>query len=290
MKPIIITDSTCDLASEYLRRNRVPTIPFHFTLKGQEYTDDCGRALPYQKFYDELRKGAMATTAQVTPFVYEDYFRRYIAEGHSIIYVGFSSALSGSYGGAVLARNEILRDHPGADISVLDTKSATVGQGLLVRYACEMLEQGRSKEDIVAWIEANKQRINTWFTVDSLEHLRRGGRLSATSASLGAVLSIKPILTIDKGGRLALATKVRGRQKAICGLMTELKDRIVNPEEQTILISHGDCLEDAERLKSLVMGELRVKEVLISYLGPVIGAHTGPGLLCLAFMGRERGL
>ncbi|ETA80623.1 DegV family protein [Youngiibacter fragilis] len=288
MKPIIITDSNCDLTAEYLKENNIPVIPFYFNLKGQDYADDFGKSISYKEFYNELRNGEMPTTAQITPFVFEEYFRKYISEGYSIVYIGFSSELSGSYNNSVLAKNAILAEESNADITVIDTKSATTGQGLLVFYACEMLKHGKSKEDIVSWIEDNKLKVNHWFTVDSLDHLKRGGRLSATSATVGTLLSIKPILIINNDGKLVPVKKVRGRKKAIRELLDELKNKIINPEEQTIYITHGDCIEDAVYLKTLLMSEIKVRNVVINYLGPIIGTHTGPGLICITFIGKDR--
>jgi len=288
MKTIIITDSNCDLSSGYLKENNIPVIPFHFQLKGKNYEDNFGGSMGYQEFYDELRGGEMPTTAQITPFVFEEYFRKYVSEGYSIIYICFSSALSESYSHSVLAKKTILKEDSKANITVIDTRSATAGQGLLVYYACEMLKQGKSKEDIVNWIEDNKLKVNIWFTVDSLDYLRRGGRLSAASATVGALLDVKPLLFVDNNGKLVPVKKVRGRKKAIKGLLEEFQNRVINPEEQTIFISHGDCIEDAEYLKKLVMNEGKVKNVVINYVGPVIGAHTGPGILCIAYIGISR--
>lgn len=288
MKPQIITDSNCDLSSEYLKENNVPVIPFHFNLKGKDYEDNFGMSISYKEFYYELRKGEMPTTAQITPFVYEEYFRKYVSESYSIIYVGFSSALSESYNHSVLAKKTILDENQAADITVIDSKCASVGKGLLVFCACEMLKQGKSREDIVNWIEGNKLKVNHWFTVYSLDYLKRGGRLSASSATVGTLLDIKPLLIIDNNGKLVPLKKVRGKKKSIIALMKELKNRIINPEEQTIFISHGDCIEDAEYLKSLIVSEVKVKDVIVNYLGPIIGTHTGPGLLCVAFIGKER--
>ena len=288
MNSIIITDSNCDLSAEYLRDNNVPVIPFHFTLNGKEYEDNFGTSISYVDFYNKLRKGDMSATTQITPIVYEEYFRKYVAEGLSIIYIGFSSALSESFNHSVMAKKTILEENQTAGITVVDSKCASVGQGLLVYYACEMKKQGKSKEEIAAWVEDTKLKVNHWFTVDSLDHLHRGGRLSATSAAFGTALKIKPILIVDNEGKLIPKDKVRGRQKSINALSQELKSRIVNPEEQIVFISHGDCIEEAEQLKQLVLSKVNVKDIIINYLGPVIGAHTGPGLLCIAFIGNCR--
>jgi DegV family protein with EDD domain len=288
MRTLIITDSNCDLSYEYLQENNIPVIPFYFHLKGKCYEDNFGGSMGYQEFYDELRGGEMPTTAQITPFVFEEYFRKYLTEGYSIIYIGFSSALSESYSHSVLAKKTILNEESTANITVIDTRSATVGQGLLVYHACEMLKQGKSKQEIVNWIEDNKLKVNIWFTVDSLDHLRRGGRLSAASAAVGTLLDVKPLLFVDSNGKLVPVKKVRGRKKAIKGLLEEFQDRVINAEEQTIFISHGDCIEDAEYLKKIVMNEGKAKNAVINYVGPVIGAHTGPGILCIAYIGISR--
>lgn len=288
MKALIITDSNCDLSAEYIKVNNIPVVPFYFHLRGKDYEDNFGGSISYKEFYDELRKGEMSTTAQITSYNFEEYFRKYVSKGYSIIYIGFSSALSETYNNAITAKKAILEENKYADITVIDTRSATAGQGLLVYYACEMLKQGKSKEDIVSWVEDKKLKVNIWFTVDSLEHLKKGGRISATSATLGTVLDVKPILIVDKEGKLDTIKKVRGRKKSVRTLLDEFKDRVINPEEQTIFINHGDCLEDAKYLKNLLMNEVKVKNVVINYVGPVIGTHTGPGILCIAYIGRSR--
>ena len=288
MKLIIITDSNCDLSAEYLKKNNVPIIPFHFNLNGKDYEDKFGRSISYKKFYEELRKGRMSTTAQITPSVYIEFFRKYVSQGYSIIYVGFSSVLSESLNHSLMAQKTIMAENEAANITVIDSKCASVGQGILVYYACEMKRQGKSKEEIVAWIEDTKLKINMWFTVDSLDHLRRGGRLSAASAAFGTMLNIKPILLVNNEGKLVPNRKVRGRQKAIGTLSQELRNRIVDPEDQIIMISHGDCLKDAEHLRKLILEKVKVRDIIINYLGPVIGTHTGPGLLLVAFIGNNR--
>jgi len=288
MKSLIITDSNCDLSVEYIKENKIPVIPFYFHLRGNDYEDNFGESIGYKEFYDELRKGEIATTAQITPYIFEQFFRKYVSKGYSIIYIGFSSALSETYKNASIAKNAILEENNYADITIIDTKSATAGQGLLVYYACEMARQGKSKDDIVNWIEDNKLKVNIYFTVDSLEHLKKGGRISASSATLGTVLNVKPVLIVNNDGKLIAMKKVRGRKKSVRTLLEEFKERVINSEEQTIFINHGDCLEDAEYLKSLVVNEVKVKNVIIHYVGPVIGTHTGQGILCIAFIGKAR--
>lgn len=288
MKTMIITDSNCDLDERYLREANVEVIPFHFILSGKEYTDDFGKSISYEDFYDRLRKGEMATTAQIVPNTYEELFTRYVQKGFSIIYIGFSSALSESLNHSIMAKDAVLRSAPDADITIIDSKAASVGQGLLVAGAAERLKSGKSKQEVIAWVEDTKLRVNHWFTVDSLDHLKRGGRLSASSAAIGSILNVKPILIVDDDGRLVPEKKVVGRHHSIRELFNQLRDRGIDLSKQTIYISHGDCLDDANRLKDMIKQKLQVKDIIISNLGPVIGAHTGPGLLCIAFIAEKR--
>jgi len=288
MGTTIITDSNCDLPVEYISQNNIHIIPFTYQLNGITYTDDFGNSLSHKDFYNALRNGSMPTTAQITPYIFEKEFEKFISKGESVIYIGFSSALSETFNCSVLARNEIMEAHPEADLTVIDSKSASIGQGLLVYYACEMLRQGKSKQEIVDWIESNKLKVNHWFTIDSLEHLKRGGRISATSAAIGDLLVVKPVLIVSNDGSLNAVKRIRGRKKSIKTLFEEFKARAIKPEEQMIYIAHGDCLEDAEYLKSLILSEITPKDIIINILGPIIGTHTGPGLVGVFFLGKER--
>ncbi|KGP76012.1 DegV domain-containing protein [Desulfosporosinus sp. Tol-M] len=288
MKIKIITDSNFDLPKEYLRKNELVIVPFTFHIKGKSYTDDLGESMGYKEFYNEIRMGEMPTTSQITPFTFEEIFRKYIVEGYSIIYIGFSSALSHTYINALIARSIIMNENPNADIVVIDSRSATIGQGLIVYYACEMLKQGKSKEEIITWVESNKLKVNHWFTVDNLNHLKRGGRISSTTAVLGTIIEVKPILFVDNQGGLTFAKKVRGRKKSLNVLAEELQKRIINSEEQIIFICHGDCFEDAEFLKKIIIDKVNAKDVIINYTGPVVGSHTGPGMLAVMFLGQNR--
>lgn len=287
-KTVIVTDSSCDLSIDYIKANNIHVIPFTYNIDGQDYTDDFGQTMAYAEFYNRLREGSMSTTSQITAYTFEQTFRTFVEEGYSVIYIGFSSALSETFNNAVMARNNILEENPSADITVIDSKSAAVGLGLIVYYAAEMLKEGKTKEEIVEWVENNKLKSNHWFIVDSLDHLKRGGRISAAQAAIGNLLEIKPLLIVDGEGRLDVAKKIRGRKKAIKTLLETLKQNIIEPEEQTIFINHGDCLEDAEYLRDLLLKEVKVKDVMINYVGPIIGSHTGPGMLCMVFLGKER--
>lgn len=285
---VLIIDSCTDLPVEYVEKNNIPLVSLVCNFKGGEYKDDFGRTLDYKEFYKEVRNGEMPYTSQVNVYEFTEIFKRYTSEGKAVIYLAFSSALSGSHNSAVLAKEMICEQNKDADITVIDSRSASLGEGLLVYYAIEMLNKGASKDEIVSWLENNKLKVNHWFTVDDLGHLKRGGRVSGTTAFVGKLLDIKPILHVDNEGRLIPVTKVKGRKKSIKALYEALEENIVEPEEQIIAISHGDCLEDANSLAEMIQKNYKVKDIIINYVGPVIGSHSGPGTLALFFMGKKR--
>lgn len=287
---IIVTDSSCDLSADYIKESGIQVIPFTYNLDGVDYEDDFGQTLTYKEFYERIREGSRSTTSQITTYTFEKVFKDLSQEGKSIIYIGFSSALSATFNNALMAKNNLVEEDPYIDLTIIDSKSASVGLGAIVYYAAEMLKEGKSKDEIVEWVENNKLKVYHQFTVDSLEHLKRGGRLSATAAAVGTLLDIKPFLIVDDEGKLEVVKKIRGRKRSIKTLLETLKANIVNPEEQTIFINHGDCLEDAEKLKEMLLKEVKVKDVMINYVGPIIGTHTGPGMLCMVFMGKDRSI
>lgn len=288
MNPVILTDSSSDLPRSYIDENSIPFISLICNFKGQEIADDFGKSTPYKEFYDAVRSGEMPSTSQVNVQTYLDIFRNHAQSGIPLIYIGFSSGLSGSLQSAVIAKNTLLEEYPQADITVIDTKCASLGQGLLVYYAYEMLHKGASKEEIVNWVEDNKLRMNHWFTVDSLEHLHRGGRISGVSATVGSILNIKPVLKVNDEGKLQPVTKIQGRKKSLRLLADMFCEKIVDPENQVIAISHGDCLEDAKILEEILRKKHYFKDIIINHIGPVIGAHAGPGTVALFFLGKTR--
>lgn len=288
MKYVIITDSSSDLPRKYVDENNIPFISLVCNFQGQEWEDDFGVSLPYKKFYDAVRDGEMPSTSQVNVQNYLDKFRPYVENETPIIYLGFSSGLSGSLQSALIAQKTILDEYKNADITVIDTKSASLGQGLLVYHAYEMQKQGYTKEEIINWVEENIPRLNHWFTVDSLNHLKRGGRISGTSAMVGSILNIKPVLKVDNDGRLQPAAKVQGRKKSLRMLADSLDERIDSSEDQIIAISHADSLEDVNYLVDILKEKHSFKEIIINNIGPVIGSHTGPGAIALFFFGENR--
>lgn len=288
MKTIILTDSCCDLPKSYLDGNNIDTLGINVNFEGKEYQDDFNRTIKYKDFYEAIRKGSLPFTSQISVQPFLDIFRKHAAQGEAVIYLGFSSALSGCVNSSNIAKDTVLEEYKDADITIIDTKSASLGEGLIIYYAAEMLKSGNTKEEIVNWVESNKLKVNHWFTVDDLFHLKRGGRLSSTAAAIGTLLNIKPILHVDDEGRLIPVSKVSGRKKSIRTLAEMLKSKIVNPKEQVIFISHGDCPEDAELLKKEILKDVKVKDIIINYIGPGIGAHSGPGTLAVFFRGDNR--
>lgn len=288
MKTVIMTDSCCDLPLNFVKENNIDVISLGINIDSKYYSDDLGQSINIKEFYDKLRSGIMPTTSQANAFSYEERFKKHVEEGKAVIYIGFSSALSGSVNSARIAMENVKDEYDKADITIIDSKSASLGLGLLVYKAVEMLKQGASKDEIVSWVEDNKLKLNHWFTVDDLNHLKRGGRVSGTVAAVGTLLGIKPVLHVDNKGRLVPVSKVKGRKKSIKVLQETIKERIVNPEEQVIFISHGDCLEEAEYLRRLITDEVKVKDVIINNVGPTIGTHSGPGTIALFFLGKER--
>lgn len=286
---VIFSDSNCDLPKNIINDLHIKTIGLSYSIKGKEYTDDFGESLSYKEFYRLLREeNQMPTTSQINSFTFKEHFEFYVKQGIPILYIAFSSSLSGTYNSSLLAKNELVEEYPNADITIIDSKSASTGQGLLIWIAGNMKAQGKSKEEITEYIEKNKLNICHFFTVDNLEHLKRGGRISSTTAVIGGLLNIKPVLYMNDNGELKNFGKVKGRKKAIKTLFEKFESHVVNPEEQTIFISHGDCLEDAENLADMIKEKFIVKEIIFNYIGSTIGAHTGADVLAIFFLGSTR--
>lgn len=288
MAIVLFTDSSCDLTRTYVDENNIEIMSLRVNINNMDIPDDLGLSLSNKEFYKMVKEGAMPITSQVNAFTFEEGFRKYVSKGDSIIYFGLSSPLSGTVNSARIAKENILEEYKDADISIIDTLSASCGVGLLVYYACEMIKAGWNKEEIVNWAEENKLKIQHWITVEDLNHLKRGGRISSATAIVGTMLSIKPIITINNLGALINLTKSKGRKKAIKFLYEKVKENIVNSDEQTVMITHGDCEEEAETLKELILSNIKVKSVIVSPIGPIIGTHTGPGTIAVAMLSNGR--
>lgn len=288
LKTIILTDSNCDLPVEYINKTNLPYIKMIYNYKGKEYRDDLGVTIPYTEYFNSIRNGEMPTTSQVNAYMFKEFFKQYTEKGYSIIYIGFSSALSGTFAQANIAKSELEEEYPCTDITLIDTKSISLGEGLLVYYAQKMLENGMDKTSIVNWIESNKLNVNVFAAVDSLTHLKRGGRISGVSATVGTILDIKPILNINSEGKLVPVSKVKGRKKSIKTLANLLCNNIINSNTQTIFIYHSDHYSDAQLLKDLIIEKVTVKDIIINSIGYSVGAHVGSGALAVSFIGKHR--
>lgn len=288
MKIKLITDSASDLPLEYIKDHDIDVASLEVNIKGEFIKDDLGQTLPYKAFYKMLREGEMTSTSQVNINTFEELFESYIKEGYAIIYIGLASVLSGTVNSARMARRNILETHPLADITVIDSKSASLGQGALVYYAAQMIKSGKSKDEIVDWVRANRTKVIHAITVDDLGFLKRGGRISGGVAMVGTLLSIKPTISFDKEGHVVPGAKVKGSKNALKYLVNEVKNKGVNLEDQTLFISHADVEEKAMTLKAMILEECQVKDVIISCMGTVIGTHGGPGTLAVMFLGGER--
>ncbi len=285
-KYIIITDSSADLTKEILEDSELKTIQLDVIVEGEAPTPNCD--VEVKGFYAKLREKKSATTAAVNIDAFSAAFDSYLAQGFDVLYLGFSSGLSGTFNAGFVAAKELSEKYPDRKIFALDTLCASLGQGLLVYYAVKMKNDGADIETVRDFVEENKLKLCHWFTVDDLFFLKRGGRINTATAIVGSMLSIKPVLHVDNKGRLINVTKARGRKAAIDALFDKMKQTAIDPEEQTVFISHGDVEEDAEYLAQRIKTELGVKEVKIGYVGPVIGAHSGPGTLALFYLGTER--
>ncbi len=281
----IITDSCCDFTEAQYKQWNVVSTPLTVTYNGENHENFSDEAA-VKAFYGELRNGVMASTAAVNPDGWASVMEPALKDGKDVLVLAFSSGLSATYQSAVIASQELRETYPDRTIIVIDTLCAALGQGLLIWHASQKQAAGMDIHEVAAWVEANKLNVCHWVTVDDLSHLKRGGRISATTAIVGTMLNIKPIIYVDNDGRLVNTAKVRGRKTAIDYLAKKLGE--TGTDLETVFIGHGDCAEDAAALEAQLKEQYGVKNVITGYVGPVIGAHTGPGVLVLFFMGSTR--
>ena len=285
---VITTDNNADLPEEFYKEHQIGCTYFSYTLDGKEYTKE--NFLPVEEFYSKMRAGSMPTTSQVNPERVRALFEPYLKEGKDILHIAFSSGLSGTFNSCRIAAQELMEEYPERKIRVVDSPSASLGQGLLVYLAQRRREEGADFDSVAQWTEEHKKNIVHLFTVDDLNHLYRGGRVSRTTAILGGMLNIKPILHVDDEGKLIPIGKVRGRKKSLLELVTLMDSKIGSYAKScdTIFISHGDCREEAEFLAAKVKEKYNITTELINDVGAVIGAHSGPGTMALFFVGDVR--
>ncbi|MBO5424854.1 MAG: DegV family protein [Lachnospiraceae bacterium] len=283
---LLVCDSTADLPIDVVKELGVKIIPFSYSIADEPfnyYLDE--RDGDIKNFYDKLRDGAMLVTSQVNPNLYKEYFREVLAQDKDILYMCFTSGLSGSYQSAMLGADMALEKYPDARIEVVDTLSASVGEGVFLYLAAKMKETGKSFDDLLAWVNENRLKVRHWFLVEDLFHLQRGGRLSAVGAIVGSALKIKPILSVDEEGKLVVKAKTRGLGKALDYLLQKTVEEGGDLSSLVAVIGNADAMENAEKLKSMVVeAGMKEENIMIAPIGPIIGAHVGAGMTAIAFI------
>lgn len=286
---VIFTDSCADLDEKMLQELEVQYLPFSFTSNDSTYRNWAdGRELSFKDFYDKLRAGGSASTSQVNATEFVEAFRPILQSGKDLVYLAFSSGLSGTIHSARLAADDLAEEFPDAKVLVVDTYAASLGQGLLVWHTAQLKKQGKTMQEVATWVEENQGKLAHWFTVDDLNFLKRGGRLSGAAALFGTMLNIKPVLHVDDEGHLIAMEKVRGRKQSLNALVDHMEKTATNPAQQLVFISHADAPEDAQYVAEEVKRRLGVTQTYINYIGPVIGSHAGPGTVALFFLASER--
>ena len=290
MDYVFMTDSNSDLPYTIKDKFDIPVVYMPYVLDGVEQYADLGRGGENKLFYDRMREGALPVTSLLPTADYLVYFEP-ILEKHDLLFLAFSSQLSATIRNIYEAREMLLAKYPGRKFMVVDSMSISAPQILLILGAHALYRDGKSMEEVAAWVEENKMRAQAWITVDDLKYLKRGGRISGASAFFGTMLSLKPIVVMGKEGKIAPAEKVQGRQKALRLIAERTAQNIENPESQEIIIMHADAPEDAARLEELIRQRIpELKGVMTIFVGPVIGTHCGPGTVASAFMGKERAI
>ena len=282
----IITDSGCDLPAEMLQELNVSRVSLSVLFRGETRSDSVDEGI--RSLYDALRAGEVATTSAVNPDGWAGIMEPILQNGQDVLALAFSSGLSTTYQSAVIAAGELMEKYPQRKVLVVDTLCASLGQGLLVWYACKKRDEGMELEELRNWVEENKLHLCHWFTVDDLMFLKRGGRVSAATALVGTMLQIKPVLHVDDEGHLINVSKARGRKASIDAMAAKVGELGAGFENETMFISHGDCPEDAQYLAKTLKEKYGVKHIHINYVGAVIGSHSGPGTMALFFMGKHR--
>lgn len=284
---VIISDATCDLSQEYVDKNNIEIIGMNVYMDDQSFVHYLDfRNMNIEDFYNRLNNGVVATTSQVNALIYEEIFSKYLQDGKDVLFICFSSGLSGTYEACLLCAN-MLNEKYENKVYVVDSLAASSGEGLLVIGANNNKQKGLTIEENVQWLEDNKLRIAHWFTVDDLMYLKRGGRLNTTSAIVGSALKIKPILHVDDEGHLINVVKAHGRKSSIKMLFDKFDSSFID-NDLPVIITHGNCLDDALILKEMVNNKYPDKEVLINDMGFVIASHTGPNILAILFYSTGR--
>lgn len=283
---VITVNSTIDLPKEWLAERGVPVAPLKYTIDGETYTDMEG--LSAKEFFAKLREGKMSVTSQVNPEEAVAMLEPYVKEGKDVLHLGFSSGLSGTLNSMRIGAEMLEEKYPGSKVIVIDTLCACLGEGILLYYALKEKAKGKSIEEVAQWAEENKLHVCHNVTVDDLNHLHRGGRVSKTTAVIGTLVQIKPIIHMDDEGKLQVIGKERGRKKSLNKIVDMAVEQSKGWENDIVMITHGDCIEDAEYVAKLVREKMGIDNILINNIGTVIGSHTGPGVVAVFCMGNKR--
>jgi len=284
---VIITDSGSDLPSEIIKKYDIKVAEISCTFDGKEVKDDLVDNVSMSHFYECIEKGDMPRTSMVNTLEFVTVFENCLKDNKDIIYISLSSGLSGTYNSALIAKESLLKKYKDAHIEIVDSLSATMGEGLLVYHACQLKTEGKSYEEIVNWLNDNAPKVNIWFMVEDLNHLKRGGRISGTQATVGNLLNIKPILTFNKEGKIYVYAKERGRKKSLKTLIEHIEQKCRDIENKTIGIVHANCEKDAKEIEREIK-KLSPREILIAPLRIVVGTHAGPLAIGVIFIGDER--
>ncbi len=284
--------STADLPLDYLKNRHIPFVCFHYTMDGKEYPDDLGQSMSFEAFYDRIAKGALPTTSQVNLGQFIEFFEPFLKEGKDILHVSLSSGLSGSYNSALMARDDLLQKYPSRKILLVDSLGASSGYGLLMDAAADKRDAGASIQDLHDWLVANRLNVHHWFFSTDLSHYKRGGRISAASATMGTLLNICPLMNMDNLGRLIPRTKIRGKNNVIKEIVKKMEEHAQNGLDYSgkCFISNSACFDDARKVADLIEEKFKHLngKVMINSIGTVIGSHTGPGTVALFFFGDLR--
>lgn len=286
---VFMTDSDSDLPFRYVDAYDLKMVYMPYIVDGVEYLDDLGRNGKQAEYFENMRNGTVPVTSLLPTPVYVEYFEPILAEGKDILFIAFSSKMSGTIQNVFAAREELLEKYPGRVIRVVDTLSISAPMSLLLHRAYKLYKEGKTMEEVAGWVEANRLRAHAFFTVDDLKYLKRGGRISAVAATVGTMLDLKPVIVITREGSMVSVEKIRGRKAALRYLADKTAENIEDAEGQEVMILHADAKEDADRLEALIRERLpNVGGVNQEFVGPVIGAHCGPGTVAACFMGKER--
>lgn len=277
----LLVDSCCDLPFDYLKKNDVEFVSMVINLNYKEYVDDLGKTFNYNWFMDQLQLGEMPSTSQINIGTYSEVFKKYVNSDTPLLYIAFSSELSGSQRNAHAALRLLTEENEFVNVKIIDSKAASLGEGLLVKEVIKQRADGKTIDEAIEWLEDNINRVHSWVTVNDLNHLERGGRISKASATIGSLVKIKPIIHVDENGKLVNVGKTRGRNKSLEKIVLETKRTIENSEEQTLLVAYAGDLEAAKHVEKLIEKNILVKGIELLPMGPTIASHTGYGAIAI---------